>query len=77
SAKVNSSVGWKEILKLRDKIRKHVLWKIRDGTSVNAWYDNWHIACPLCETVTTREVYEAGMNINTTVADLTVIENGK
>nr|GEU74582.1 RNA-directed DNA polymerase, eukaryota, reverse transcriptase zinc-binding domain protein [Tanacetum cinerariifolium] len=77
SAKVNSSVGWKEILKLRDKIRKHVLWKIRDGTSVNAWYDNWRIACPLCETVTTREVYEAGMNINTTVADLTVIKNGK
>ncbi|GJX32724.1 RNA-directed DNA polymerase, eukaryota, reverse transcriptase zinc-binding domain protein [Tanacetum coccineum] len=76
SAKVNSSAGWKEILKLRDKIRKHVLWKIGDGTSVNAWYDNWNIAGPLCETVTTREVYEAGMNINTTVAKLTVIENG-
>nr|GEW21406.1 hypothetical protein [Tanacetum cinerariifolium] len=43
SAKVNSSAGWKEILKFRDKIRKHVLWKIGDGTFVNAWYDNWNI----------------------------------
>ncbi|GJR26775.1 RNA-directed DNA polymerase, eukaryota, reverse transcriptase zinc-binding domain protein [Tanacetum coccineum] len=41
TAKTNSSAGWKEMLKLRDKIRKHVLWKIRNGMSINAWYDNW------------------------------------
>nr|GEX95031.1 hypothetical protein [Tanacetum cinerariifolium] len=30
-ASANSSAGWKEMLKLRDKIRKHVLCKIGDG----------------------------------------------
>ncbi|GJX14321.1 hypothetical protein Tco_0206079 [Tanacetum coccineum] len=41
TAKTNSSAGWKEMLKLRDKIRNHVLWKIGNGMSINAWYDNW------------------------------------
>ncbi|GJZ33072.1 RNA-directed DNA polymerase, eukaryota, reverse transcriptase zinc-binding domain protein [Tanacetum coccineum] len=77
NAKVNSSVGWKEILKLRDKIRKHVLWKIGDGNSVNAWYDNWNTAGPLNEIVTSREIYEAGMNIDYTVAQLTMSGEGK
>ncbi|GJV92190.1 RNA-directed DNA polymerase, eukaryota, reverse transcriptase zinc-binding domain protein [Tanacetum coccineum] len=77
NAKVNSSVGWKEILKLRDKIRKHVLWKIRYGNSVNAWYDNWNTAGPLNEIVTFREIYEAGMNIDYTVAQLTMSGEGK
>ncbi|GJU02352.1 RNA-directed DNA polymerase, eukaryota, reverse transcriptase zinc-binding domain protein [Tanacetum coccineum] len=77
NAKANSSVGWKEILKLRDKIRKHVIWKIRDGNSINAWYDNWNTGGPLCEIVTTREIYDAGLSIDTTVAELIVMGEGK
>ncbi|GJW88663.1 RNA-directed DNA polymerase, eukaryota, reverse transcriptase zinc-binding domain protein [Tanacetum coccineum] len=76
-AKANSSVGWKEILKLRDKVRKHVLWKIGDGNSVNAWYDNWNKAGPLNGIVTPREIYDAGMNIDTTVAELSVSGEGE
>nr|GEW25340.1 hypothetical protein [Tanacetum cinerariifolium] len=70
NAPANSSAGWKEMLRLRDKIRKHVLWKIGDGNSINAWYDNWDVRGPLCGIVTTREIYEAGMNVDTTVAEL-------
>nr|GEZ70319.1 hypothetical protein [Tanacetum cinerariifolium] len=64
------------MLRLRDKIRKHVLWKIRDGKTVNAWYDNWSPRGPLCDTITTTEIYDACMNIDTTVAELVNIGNG-
>ncbi|GKA27286.1 hypothetical protein Tco_0713454 [Tanacetum coccineum] len=67
---VVSNKSWKEMLRLRDKIRKHVLWKIGDGNSINAWYDNWDVRGPLCGIVTTREIYEARMNVDTTVAGL-------
>ncbi|GJW51000.1 hypothetical protein Tco_0092351 [Tanacetum coccineum] len=75
NATANSSAGLKEILRLSDKIRKHVLWKIGDGNSVNAWYDNWDVRGPLCEVVTTREIYKARMNIDTTVDELVAKEN--
>ncbi|GJW22907.1 RNA-directed DNA polymerase, eukaryota, reverse transcriptase zinc-binding domain protein [Tanacetum coccineum] len=42
-----SSVGWKNILSLRDKVRGHIGWKIGDGKSVNVWYDKWCPASPL------------------------------
>ncbi|GKE84115.1 hypothetical protein Tco_1557857 [Tanacetum coccineum] len=70
TAKVNSSAGWKEMLKLRDKIRKRVLWKIGDGQNINTRYDNWSSIGPLCDIVTTREIYEAGLSIETTIAEL-------
>ncbi|GJT69783.1 cytokinin dehydrogenase 3-like protein [Tanacetum coccineum] len=73
----NSSTGWKDMLKLRDKIRKHVLWKVGDGKSVNVWYDNWNTEGALSEIVSTREMYDAGMSINTTIADLNIIHEGK
>nr|GFA47568.1 RNA-directed DNA polymerase, eukaryota, reverse transcriptase zinc-binding domain protein [Tanacetum cinerariifolium]GFA47591.1 RNA-directed DNA polymerase, eukaryota, reverse transcriptase zinc-binding domain protein [Tanacetum cinerariifolium] len=43
----NSSVGWKNILSLRDKTREHVLWKIGNGRSVNVWHDRWCSVSPL------------------------------
>ncbi|GJU26932.1 RNA-directed DNA polymerase, eukaryota, reverse transcriptase zinc-binding domain protein, partial [Tanacetum coccineum] len=70
TAKANSSVGWKEMLKLRDKIRKHVLWKIGNGLSINAWYDNWCILGPMCDVVSSKEIYDAGLSIESNIADL-------
>nr|GEX89706.1 cell division control protein 45 homolog [Tanacetum cinerariifolium] len=57
---VNVCAGWKEMLKLRDKIRKHVLWKIGDGKSVNVWYNSWNTVGPLCDFVSTMEMYDVG-----------------
>ncbi|GKD36878.1 RNA-directed DNA polymerase, eukaryota, reverse transcriptase zinc-binding domain protein [Tanacetum coccineum] len=76
-AKANSSVEWKKILKLRDKVRKHVLWKIRDGNFVNSWYDNWNKAGPINGIFTPREIYDPGMKIDTIVAELSVIGDGE
>nr|GEX14971.1 hypothetical protein [Tanacetum cinerariifolium] len=66
SAKASSSAGWNEMLKLRDKVRKHILWKVGDGV----WYNNWCSISPICDIVTTREIYEASLNIDTTVNEL-------
>ncbi|GJV77011.1 hypothetical protein Tco_1508595 [Tanacetum coccineum] len=73
NANANSSAGWKEMLRLRDKIRKHVLWKIGDGKDINTWYDNRNIHGPLCADITSREIYDAGLSIETTIADLIVV----
>ncbi|GJS94754.1 RNA-directed DNA polymerase, eukaryota, reverse transcriptase zinc-binding domain protein [Tanacetum coccineum] len=70
NASANSSARWNEMLKLKDKIRKHVLWKIGDGQKINTWYDNWNAIGPLCEIITTREIYEAGLSIKTNIVDL-------
>ncbi|GJV89008.1 RNA-directed DNA polymerase, eukaryota, reverse transcriptase zinc-binding domain protein [Tanacetum coccineum] len=73
NANANSSDGWKEMLRLRDKIRKHVLWKIGDGKDINTWYDNWNIHGPLYADITSREIYDAGLSIETTITDLIVV----
>ncbi|GJY00851.1 hypothetical protein Tco_0359003, partial [Tanacetum coccineum] len=41
------TVGWRNILSLRDKVRKHVWWKCGNGESINVWHDNWCQASPL------------------------------
>ncbi|GKB49924.1 RNA-directed DNA polymerase, eukaryota, reverse transcriptase zinc-binding domain protein [Tanacetum coccineum] len=65
---------WNEVLLAKQLwsviAKKDTLWKVGDGHSVNAWYDNWCCAGPLCAIVTSREIYEAGLSINTTIADL-------
>nr|GFA81220.1 hypothetical protein [Tanacetum cinerariifolium] len=35
SAKASSSAGWKDMLKLRDKVGKHILWKVGDGLNID------------------------------------------
>ncbi|GJV05449.1 hypothetical protein Tco_1343105 [Tanacetum coccineum] len=55
----NCSVGWKNILSLRDKVRSHTWWKIRNGRSVNVIHDRWCSVSPLSDFIDTRDVYDA------------------
>ncbi|GJU81796.1 RNA-directed DNA polymerase, eukaryota, reverse transcriptase zinc-binding domain protein, partial [Tanacetum coccineum] len=66
----NSSVGWKNILNLRDKARDHIWWKIGNGISVNVWHDKWCFVGPLSEFIETRDVYDAILNNNWTVSEI-------
>nr|GEZ23675.1 RNA-directed DNA polymerase, eukaryota, reverse transcriptase zinc-binding domain protein [Tanacetum cinerariifolium] len=61
------SVGWKNILSLREKIRKYVRWKIGNGKSMNVWHDNWCSVSPLSDYIDTREIYDARLNSNSTI----------
>ncbi|GJT78837.1 AT-hook motif nuclear-localized protein 1-like protein, partial [Tanacetum coccineum] len=37
----NASYGWNQMLELRDRMRKHVKYKIGDGKSIFFWHDKW------------------------------------
>ncbi|GKD81131.1 RNA-directed DNA polymerase, eukaryota, reverse transcriptase zinc-binding domain protein, partial [Tanacetum coccineum] len=65
-----STVGWKNILSLKDKVRKHIGWKLGNGKSVNIWYDKWCSVSPLSDFIDTRDIYDARLSNNCTVSDL-------
>ncbi|GJS41728.1 RNA-directed DNA polymerase, eukaryota, reverse transcriptase zinc-binding domain protein [Tanacetum coccineum] len=63
----NSSVGWKNILSLRDKARDHIWWKIGNGRYVNVWHDT---VSPLSGFIETRDVYDAWLSNNCIVSEI-------
>ncbi|GKD27234.1 hypothetical protein Tco_1233448 [Tanacetum coccineum] len=69
---VNASWGWKNLLKLRDKIVQHVYYKIGNGKKTSVWYDTWHELCPLDQFITNRDIYDERFNKNDSVADLII-----
>ncbi|GJW02174.1 RNA-directed DNA polymerase, eukaryota, reverse transcriptase zinc-binding domain protein [Tanacetum coccineum] len=71
----NSSVGWKNILSMRDKVRKHIGWKLGNGKLVNVWHDQWCGVSPLSEFISSRDVYDARLKDNCTVKE--VIQDGR
>ncbi|GJV35749.1 zf-CCHC domain-containing protein [Tanacetum coccineum] len=60
-------MGWKNILSLRVKIRKHVRWKVGNGRSVNVWHDNWCSVSPVSDYIDSRDIYDARLNNNCTI----------
>ncbi|GJR80695.1 RNA-directed DNA polymerase, eukaryota, reverse transcriptase zinc-binding domain protein [Tanacetum coccineum] len=71
----NSSVGWKNILSLREKVRKHIGWKIGDGKSVNVWHDKWCNASPLSDFIDSRDIYDARLGKECTLNE--IISDGR
>nr|GEY38104.1 RNA-directed DNA polymerase, eukaryota, reverse transcriptase zinc-binding domain protein [Tanacetum cinerariifolium] len=37
----NSSSGWKQLLSLRDKMKKHVKYEVGNGKTIFLWHDKW------------------------------------
>lgn len=72
---VVGSAGWKD-LKLWDKIKCHVLWKIGNRNDLKAWFDRRSLLGPISDTVTTREIYDAWFKVDTSVAELINSGNG-
>ncbi|GKA14013.1 hypothetical protein Tco_0693659, partial [Tanacetum coccineum] len=66
----NCTMGWKNILSLRVKIRKHVRWKVGNGRSVNVWHENWCSVSPLSDYIDSRDIYNARLNNNCTINDI-------
>ncbi|GJU86462.1 hypothetical protein Tco_1294008 [Tanacetum coccineum] len=71
----NRSVGWKNILSLRDKNREHIWWKIGNGRSVNVWHDKWCSVSPLSDFIEARDIYDARLSNNCIVSE--VIQEGR
>ncbi|XP_059638668.1 uncharacterized mitochondrial protein AtMg00310-like [Cornus florida] len=39
--KSNASWAWKSIFSTKEVIKRGILWRIGDGSSIDCWYDNW------------------------------------
>ncbi|GKD09550.1 RNA-directed DNA polymerase, eukaryota, reverse transcriptase zinc-binding domain protein [Tanacetum coccineum] len=70
----NDSCGWKKLLELRNKIKKHVFYSIGNGRSVSIWFDIWDVKGHLCDFIPRRDWYSERYSDNEIVADM--INNG-
>lgn len=58
------------ILQCRDVIRDHIVSRIGNVCSTSAWFDNWCFLGPLSQFISKRDLSEAGISLNCSVADL-------
>ncbi|GJZ55471.1 RNA-directed DNA polymerase, eukaryota, reverse transcriptase zinc-binding domain protein [Tanacetum coccineum] len=57
----NDSHGWKELMKIRDKIKPFVTFKIGNGKYISVWHDKWCDIGPLDKVIQSTDVYDARM----------------
>ena len=72
--KANDSWMWRNLLDLREAVRKHMVYKIGDGNNVSIWNDTWGLQLPLDTILSRREIFEAGYSNNEKVVNC-IIEN--
>ncbi|PWA63762.1 RNA-directed DNA polymerase, eukaryota, Reverse transcriptase zinc-binding domain protein [Artemisia annua] len=68
------SWGWRKILQLRPTIQEFIWYKIGDGAATSLWFDRWCDLGPLSNSITSRDIFRAGLNIKSKVKD--IIHNG-
>nr|GEY95222.1 hypothetical protein [Tanacetum cinerariifolium] len=66
----NMSWGWRKILQLRPIIHEFIKFKIGDGTTASVWFDKWSEGDPLANTVSSRDIFRAGLDFSTKVRDV-------
>ncbi|GJU42685.1 hypothetical protein Tco_1195642 [Tanacetum coccineum] len=71
----NSNQGWKQILSLRDKIRKQVVCRMGDGSKIFLWHDKWWGPEPLIKYIPMETIRQVGLESNVKVKDM--IKNGQ
>ncbi|GJW11588.1 hypothetical protein Tco_1577415 [Tanacetum coccineum] len=74
--KVNSRLE-KVLLGLRDKARKHIKQRIRNGENENTsvWFDKWCNIVPLSDYITSKDLYDVRYDHDASVASM--ISNGQ
>ncbi|GKA98042.1 RNA-directed DNA polymerase, eukaryota, reverse transcriptase zinc-binding domain protein [Tanacetum coccineum] len=71
---VSDSRAWKNILKLRNDVRKFIVMNVGNGETASVMYDNWCQAGTLHSFITHRDLYNARRNANMVVKD--IVKNG-
>ncbi|GKB10680.1 RNA-directed DNA polymerase, eukaryota, reverse transcriptase zinc-binding domain protein [Tanacetum coccineum] len=66
----NASSGWKSILSLRNKMRKHVTCKVGDGASIFLWHDKWWGPEPISKLVSMDDIIQNGLDPNAKLKDM-------
>ena len=52
-----------------------MFYKLGNGKNVSAWFEKWNSEGPLCDFITTRDIYNARLRLDCTVEDLIVNNN--
>ena len=58
----NMSWGWRKVLQIRPLIREFVWHNIGDGALTSLWYDRWCSSSQLANSISTRDMFRAGLN---------------
>nr|GEX29071.1 hypothetical protein [Tanacetum cinerariifolium] len=66
----NDSLGWKQVLESRDRIRPFVKHKVGNGKGTFIWYDYWCDLGPLSNTIPKRGRNDVRMRDNDSIDDL-------
>ncbi|PWA88348.1 reverse transcriptase zinc-binding domain-containing protein [Artemisia annua] len=74
---VNDSWGWKNILKLRQTARAHMVMEIGDGDKASMWFDIWDQIGALNTFITYRDLHNARWKADMTVKEFVVNHNGQ
>nr|GEU49747.1 hypothetical protein [Tanacetum cinerariifolium] len=61
--------GWKELMRIRDKIKPYVKFKIGNGRSISVWHDKWCDLGPLDRFIHNRDIYDVRMSNEDCLAD--------
>nr|GEX07717.1 hypothetical protein [Tanacetum cinerariifolium] len=69
-SETSDSWGWKNILKLRNEVRDHIVMKIGNEEKAKVIYDNWSSIGILQSFITQRDIYDARLDANMVVKDL-------
>ena len=73
----NDSWGWKNVLRMRVVVKKHMIVKLGDGNNTSMWFDSWSPIGALSEFITYRDLYDVRLNAKMTVKEFVVDEEGR
>ncbi|KAJ0955349.1 putative RNA-directed DNA polymerase [Helianthus annuus] len=65
----NITWSWRKMLGLRQSIRNNLWVDIGDGVNTSVWFDKWEAMCPLGDFISPRTIANAGLHMNSCVAD--------
>ncbi|GKG03576.1 hypothetical protein Tco_0311212, partial [Tanacetum coccineum] len=58
------------MLKLRDKVKDHVIFQVGNGKVISAWYDKWCKLAPLTRVILNKAIFDARMSGKDCLADI-------
>nr|GEW58267.1 hypothetical protein [Tanacetum cinerariifolium] len=66
------SHGWKELIRIRYKIKPYVIFKIKDGKYISVWHDKWCDQDPLDRFIQNMDIYDVRMSNEDCLVDAIV-----
>ncbi|GJZ32013.1 RNA-directed DNA polymerase, eukaryota, reverse transcriptase zinc-binding domain protein [Tanacetum coccineum] len=69
SEDVNDSWGWRNIMIMRQLVRKHMFKRIDDGSTTSMWFEYWTDVGILSEIMTYIDLYDARLQANMTIKE--------